>query len=322
MGSDGSHATTWVRLRLRISWKSVHLAHRWASWGRHPTAAPTGTSTRRERIRLSATLFTASLYLAAAPACAQDREPVLDRQSADAQRFAPVATPAAPERTVAVTFDDLPGVVRGGLPALQAVTARLLGHIGAAGIPAIGFVNEDKLAVAGEEAQRTALLDQWLETGSELGNYTYSHPSLYRTPLAEYQADVLRGERVTTRLLAARGERPRYFRHPFLNTGPDLKTKEAFERFLDESGYAVAPVTIDNDEWLYAAAYTNAIAQGNSALMRRIGSDYVRYMDETFAFYEQLSRNLLGREIAQVLLRLCHIRGPELGLERAELIGA
>lgn len=253
-------------------------------------------------MRFSATLFTVSLYLAAVPACAQDREPVPDRQSADAQSLAPVATPAAPERTVAVTFDDLPGVVRGGLPVLQAVTARLLGHIRAADIPAIGFVNEDKLAVAGEEAQRTALLDQWLETGSELGNHTYSHPSLYRTPLADYQADVLRGERVTTRLLANRGERPRYFRHPFLNTGPDLKTKEAFERFLDEYGYAVAPVTIDNDEWLYAAAYTSAIAQGDSALMRRIGNDYVRYMDETFAFYEQLSRNLLGREPAQVLL--------------------
>ncbi len=93
------------------------------------------------------------------------------------------------------------------------------------------------------------------------------------------------------------GSAPRYFRHPFLNTGPDLETKEALERFLDEHGYTVAPVTIDNDDYLYAAAYTNATAQGDSGLMRRIGDDYVRYMNEIFAYYEGFSRDLLGRSL-------------------------
>lgn len=243
--------------------------------------------------------FSAALGLTTASACAQER-PAPIRQPAEAPALAPA--PVRLERTVAVTLDDLPGVVRGGLPALQATTVRLLGHIRAANIPAIGFVNEEKLSVPGEEAQRTALLEQWLEAGLELGNHTYSHPSLFSTPLPEYQADVLRGERVTKRLLTGRGERPRYFRHPFLNTGPDLETKEALERFLDEHGYTVAPVTIDNDDYLYAAAYTNATAQGDSALMRRIGDDYVRYMNEIFAYYEGFSRDLLGREPAQVLL--------------------
>jgi peptidoglycan/xylan/chitin deacetylase (PgdA/CDA1 family) len=235
--------------------------------------------------------LSAALALVATTACGQVRQAAPARQAAE-----------QPQRTVAVTFDDLPGVVSGGLPALEAATTRLLGHIQAADIPAIGFVNERKLRVPGEEAQRTALLERWLEAGLELGNHTYSHPSLYRIPLSEYQADVLRGEHVTKRLLAEHGERPRYFRHPFLNTGPDLETKETFERFLDEHGYTLAPVTIDNDEWLYAAAYTNAIMQGDSALMRRIGSDYIRYMDEMFAYYERFSRDLLGREPAQVLL--------------------
>lgn len=179
-----------------------------------------------------------------------------------------------------MTFDDLPGFGIGGLPMLEMTTTRLLGHIQASGIPAIAFANEQKLTTPGEEAQRSAMLQRWVE----LGNHTYSHPSLYVTPLPAYQADVIRGERVTKRLLAKRGARPRYFRHPFLNTGPDLKTKAAFEGFLKERGYSIAPVTIDNDDWLYAAAYTNATVQGDTALMQRVGRDYIRYMDEVFAY--------------------------------------
>lgn len=36
--------------------------------------------------------------------------------------------------------------------------------------------------------------------------------------------------------------------------------------------------------------------------MARIGDDYVRYMEEVFGFYERVSRELLGREPAQILL--------------------
>lgn len=212
--------------------------------------------------------------------------------------------PAAPQasRQVAVTFDDLPGVVGGGIVELESVTERLVRAIQDAGVPAVGFVNEDKLAVAGEEARRTALLRVWLDAGLELGNHTYSHPSFFDTPRADFEAEVLRGEAVTRQLLAGRGMAPRYFRHPYLNTGPTLEEKAAFERFLGDHGYVVAPVTIDNDEWIYAAAYTRAVGRGDAELMARIGADYVRYMSETFEFYENLSRGLLGREPAQILL--------------------
>lgn len=208
--------------------------------------------------------------------------------------------PAA--RTVAITFDDLPWARIGAYDdvRLAELNDELVRQIGAAGMPAIGFVNEQKLE--GTAAGREALLRRWVDAGLELGNHTYSHPSFWTTPRARYEADFLKGERVTRRLMAAKGTRPRFFRHPFLNTGPDLANKEAFERFLAANGYRVAPVTIDNDDYLYALAYDRAMERGDSAAMRRLGADYVRYMDTTFAFYEGLSRRLLGREPAQILL--------------------
>jgi len=205
-------------------------------------------------------------------------------------------------RAVAFTFDDLPATRAVSLADTREITTGILGHLERLGIPAIGFVNEVKLEVSGEKDARRALLDAWLAAGHDLGNHTYGHVRFFDTPLADYQADVLRGERVTRGLVSARGRKLLYFRHPTLNTGPDLATRRAFETFLADRGYRVAPVTVDNDEYLYAAAYDRARRRNDQALMDRLGEDYRRYMIALFPFYESLSRDLLGREIPQILL--------------------
>jgi len=209
------------------------------------------------------------------------------------------ATPA--QRSVAVTVDDLPAT-RGSLESMWDITDGLMRHMADHGIVATGFVNEGKLAVAGERDARGAILEAWLDAGHDLGNHTYSHPSLYTTPLADFEADVIRGEVVTGKLLADRGRELRYFRHPMLNTGPDRQTRAEFEAFLDDRGYMVAPVTIDNDEYLYARAYEHALAAGDAEVVDRIGAAYVSYMEAVFGFYERLSLTVLEREPAQILL--------------------
>jgi peptidoglycan/xylan/chitin deacetylase (PgdA/CDA1 family) len=216
------------------------------------------------------------------------------------------AAPAAaqPPRRVAFTYDDLPAnIYRGDVSTMREVTDGLLAGFDHHGIPAIGFVNESKLFVDGVlEEERVALLRAWLDAGLELGNHSYSHPDINTTPLEEYEADVLKGERVTRALLADVGLEPRYFRHPFLHTGLDPETRAAFEVFLDEHGYRVAPVTIDNQEWIFARAYDHAHVRNDVELKRRIATEYVAYMDSIFGYYEQQSRALLGYELPQVLL--------------------
>ena len=224
----------------------------------------------------------------------------LRREAADR-----VASNEAPRRRVAVTFDDLPFTGDGGkttLSELREFTSKLLGTLASNKIPAIGFVNERKLQHEGEREARIAVLTMCTDAGLELGNHTYGHAGFYRTPLAAFQQQVVDGEPVTRSLLAARGMKLRYFRHPYLNTGPDLKTKEAFERFLDARGYRVAPVTIDNAEWIFAAAYAQALQRGDRETARRIADEYVPYMERMFEFYEGMSIELFGREIQQTLL--------------------
>ncbi len=105
----------------------------------------------------------------------------------------PLQSPAIPtQRSVAVTLDDLPAT-RGSLESMWDITDGLLRHLAEHGIVATGFVNEGKLAVAGEWNARAAILEAWLDAGHDLGNHTYSHPSLYTTPLADFETDVVRG---------------------------------------------------------------------------------------------------------------------------------
>jgi peptidoglycan/xylan/chitin deacetylase (PgdA/CDA1 family) len=220
------------------------------------------------------------------------------------------APASAAERAVAVTFDDLPGpsgaLLASDVPALRENTRKLLAAFREARVPVVGFVNEGKLFVEGETPataeQRIDVLRMWVQAGYELGNHTYSHRDLNTQPLEWFEQDVVRGEPVTRRLLAEKKRSLRYFRHPFLHVGLDLDKRRAFETFLAGRGYTVAPVTIDNDEYIYAAVYANARRRGDDAMATRVADDYLRYMESMLGFIEGVSRGLLGREIPQVLL--------------------
>lgn len=207
-------------------------------------------------------------------------------------------------RRIALTYDDLPvNAFRATDEAFTGVTRDLLAGIRRHEIPAIGFVNETKLYVDGELSPlRVGSLQAWIDAGLELGNHSFSHPDLHSTDVEVFEADVLRGETVTRELLAAVGSEPRFFRHPFLHTGRSLEIKNRFEGFLEEHGYRVAPVTIDNHEWIYARAYDHARARSDQALASRIAGAYVVYMDSVVGYYEAQSRALTGREIPQILL--------------------
>src|SRR5688500_15860749 len=164
------------------------------------------------------------------------------------------ATPRtrAADRAVAVTFDDLPatsaGVTASDVASLQELTRKLLSAVRKYSIPAVGFVNEGQLFVDGTGPRdvdaRVGLLRMWVDAGLELGNHTYSHRDLNTMPLEQFEADVLRGEAMTRALLKAKGRKLRYFRHPFLHVGSELRQRRAFEAFLSRHGSTVAPLTV------------------------------------------------------------------------------
>jgi peptidoglycan/xylan/chitin deacetylase (PgdA/CDA1 family) len=196
-------------------------------------------------------------------------------------------------REVAITIDDVP---RGGdgvtdVQATRLMTEKLLEPFRRARIPVTGFVNECRRP---EDLRK--ILQLWKAAGAELGNHTCSHLDLNVVPVTDYIADIEKGEKVTTDIL---GRRPKFFRHPFLRAGKDAVTKKAVYDYLANTGYTVAPVTLDNSDYMFAAAYT---AAATPAAKTHIRDTYLEYMDSIFSFFEARSVEVTGKEIRQILL--------------------
>jgi len=214
------------------------------------------------------------------------------------------------DRRIAVTIDDLPWARLDRItpPDLQARHRRLIDALRQADVPVVGFVNENKLEIDGQVSpQRLAMLGDWLEAGCELGNHTYAHADLHAVGIEAYEREILDGERQLRPLLASRGLVPRWFRHPYLRAGRTAADKAAVAAFLGEHGYRIAPVSVDNGEWVWAFAYANVMntqpdTPGREALLARLRLGYVPYMLDKLDYYEAQSRQLLGYALPQVWL--------------------
>ena len=196
---------------------------------------------------------------------------------------------------IAVTFDDLPIVTSSDPIAVQQrVTRDLLAHLTARKIPTVGLVNTSKLATPAH----TALLDRWLEAGFELGNHTYSHPDLHRVSAEVFERDIVKGESPLREVIRRHRGQFRYFRHPFLHTGRTDEVRARIDAFLAKRGYTVAPVTIDNSEWIFARAYEKA----SGTQQQKVVDAYLDYMMAKVAYHDAEAKKLFDREIRQVLL--------------------
>jgi len=215
-----------------------------------------------------------------------------------------------PPRQIAVTIDDLP-LAPGNRPTTeQAVRTmdKLLSVLESRSVPAIGFVNELKLEMPRESDDnrspreyapaRLALLETWLQRGFALGNHGYRHLDLHRVDVNVWEQDILDGERILRPLLKKYGQTDLFFRHPFLHTGREIAIRDHTLEFLDGHGYRVAPVTIDNQEWIFGFAYHEATPSERN----RIGRAYVDYMKSMVVFYEEQTMAIVGEPIPHILL--------------------
>lgn len=200
-------------------------------------------------------------------------------------------------RHVAITIDDLPRGIDGGpydLPALRAMTEKLLRPFRDQHIPVTGFVNAGRNSDGPKELRE--ILDLWLDAGADLGNHSYSHIDINKVSLDTYEADILQGESPILEALTAHGKKLEFYRHPYLHRGPTLETKEGLQSFLDQHGYRVAPVTLDNSDYEYAALYTKP------EFRERVRREYVPYVESVTEFFEQRSVEVTGHEISQILI--------------------
>ena len=214
---------------------------------------------------------------------------------------------ASARKTIALTFDDLPVSTIGQDPSAAAqtrakeITTKILATLKKHNAPATGFVNEEKLNTPGARDSRASLLEDWLNAGMELGNHGYSHLEFSSVSLAAFEDDFVRGDVITPLLVKMHGgAAARYFRYPFNDTGDTAEKKQAFVEFMKSRNFAAAPMTFENDDWMYTALYDPATAKGDSERTGRLKAAYLEESEREITNVEQLSQSLFGRQIAQI----------------------
>lgn len=206
---------------------------------------------------------------------------------------------------VALTFDDLPALsILPDQDYIDYTNEALVAGLKRHRFAATGFVNEEKIDNLQRDRQ-IANLTRWLDAGLSLGNHTYSHSSPNTLGADGYIADIVRGESVTRPLLAARGLKLQWFRHPYLETGYPRAVRDKIDGWLADHGYRVAPVTIDAEDWEFAEPYDDAIARRDVARQERIRAAYLAYTAMRIRWSQASARVLFGRDIAHVMLLHC-----------------
>lgn len=208
------------------------------------------------------------------------------------------AAPAPPQSDryeIAITIDDVPwsGRARPQGPALVVATQRLLEALASHSAPAAALITCDNVRTD------TTALRVWVDAGLELGNHSAAHLDLNRVPLADWLADIRRCDRY---LRAFVGRPVPYFRFPQLHRGPTPERKEAAGALLAKLAYRTAPVSVDNSEWILAAAYADAVLARDAAAMGRIGEAYVAHVLEMIDHFRAVARRKVGRDVKHILL--------------------
>lgn len=225
----------------------------------------------------------------------------------------------AQQKQICITVDDLPTVAYGEKNERE-ITEKLIQHFDKYSIPAVGFVNEGKLFYNAKIiTKRIELLKYWLENGYELGNHTYSHLDYNNSSFDKFTGEIMLGEKISKPLSEANDLPWRYFRHPFLHVGATKAKADSLNTFLLENDYIEAPVTIDNTDYLFAKAYSNANKAKDEALKKRIGNEYVNYMEAKIKYFEKLTDKLFNCQVPQILLTHANLLNADYYDDLAEM---
>ncbi len=210
------------------------------------------------------------------------------------QALAVCAAPALanPRPRVAITMDD---VAWENIPApsRQDAEQRLLNSL--ANTRAFLFARGKCV----DNEHGAQILSRWSAAGHRIGNHTYSHiPLLGKITTGQFQADILRAGDILNRYP---GFRP-WFRFPLLKEGPTREVRDSLRAFLAQHGYRNGAVTIDASDWYYDQRLREHLETDERFDVTRFRQPYLDHIWSRAQYYNQLSRDVLHRNIPHTLL--------------------
>jgi peptidoglycan-N-acetylglucosamine deacetylase len=211
--------------------------------------------------------------------------------------FLTLATLLAPSlaisQAIALTFDDGPNMADTVGLSPQDRNAAILKQLREAHLKSILFVTR-----IDSDQIRNQLIRQWGIDGHQIGNHSATHPDFDEVSLADYESDLLACDKAIRDMP---GFTPR-FRFPYLKEGNTIEKRDGFRAFLDSNSYMTAPVSVDASDWYYSQRLSDRIRRDRHADTRPYRDAYLRHLYNRAQYYDGLSRAVLGRSVAHVLL--------------------
>jgi peptidoglycan/xylan/chitin deacetylase (PgdA/CDA1 family) len=215
-----------------------------------------------------------------------------------------VADQGVRERTVAMTFDDLPmaSSQHGALSfkAAEKANRAILRALRRHKAPATGFVTEIRIAELGSEA--AILIEGWNRGAFELANHGFSHADIHTLDIDAIEREIVQGEATIVPMARSAGRSVRFFRFPYNHLGDTSEKQSAVYRLLAEEGYQLAAATIDTSDYLFNEAYERALSERDRKMQSKIKRAYLDYTGQQIAYYAELNRRVLDYEPPAIML--------------------
>lgn len=207
-------------------------------------------------------------------------------------------TPAAADKRIALTFDDVPRG-RGAFFTPDERTIRLIAGLREAGVKQAAFYVVPGQIGTGDGIGGDERIEAYVAAGHVIADHSFTHPHLNTMSVADYLANVDKAE---AWLKGREGRRP-WFRYPFLDEGgADKAKRDAVRAALKARGLHNGYATVDGSDWNIEGLTADAVKAGKKIDMAALRDLYVETMVGAADFADQLSVKTWKRRPAQVIV--------------------
>jgi len=160
--------------------------------------------------------------------------------------------------------------------------------------PTVNFLSGD-----GADAQ---LQTAWLASGNLLGNNTFDRHKAKKNTTKEFIDNIARNDQLFATFWKNAPPKRKYFRYPRLKANDDGFDREAVKAYLKQSGYMVAPYTIDAQDELFSQIYCGAQTKSAADCINLVKANFFSLLLDTTLKARAIAKEKAGREIKHILI--------------------
>ncbi len=197
---------------------------------------------------------------------------------------------------ICITFDDLPVSISFNEFDRDSINKQILHVLKKYKVKAAGFVVGSRLKESYD------IIGKWLNGGHRMGNQTFSNLDYNSHEINSFLEDVVQGSDILEPMLSGFGQKPRFFRFPYLHYGDNEEKKRRAAAFFKKYEIKVVPATVVVEDYLYNLQLEKTKGKLDSTKYNSLLNEYVNHVLDEIENSELLSYQVLGRNCRHILM--------------------